>query len=206
MKKILCFGDSNTYGYIPGSGARYSSDSRWPAILKDTFKDKFLLIEEGCNNRTCFANNPDGDIFTGYKILPKLLSDDIDCVILAIGVNDLQKFYRPSDIEIASGIENLVAIVRRICPVTKIIIASPSNMTLDVLKSNFSLMFDELSVKQSEKMSELYRIIADKCGCYFIDLNKIAKVSELDGLHYSKDSHIKIAYALKEIIDKIFEH
>ncbi len=206
MKKILCFGDSNTYGYVPGSGMRYSSDSRWPTILQVLLKDEFLIIEEGCNNRTCFNDNPDGDIYTGYKILPKLLSNDVDCVILAIGVNDLQKFYRPSDIEIASGIENLVAIVRRICPVTKIIIASPSNMTLDVLKSNFSLMFDELSVKQSEKMSELYRIIADKCGCYFIDLNKIAKVSELDGLHYSKDSHIKIAYALKEIIDKIFEH
>ncbi len=35
MKNVLCFGDSNTYGYDPRSyfGGRYDADSRWVDIL-----------------------------------------------------------------------------------------------------------------------------------------------------------------------------
>ena len=29
MKQILCFGDSNTYGLIPGTKDRYDWDTRW---------------------------------------------------------------------------------------------------------------------------------------------------------------------------------
>ena len=29
MKEILCFGDSNTYGLIPGTKNRYGRDTRW---------------------------------------------------------------------------------------------------------------------------------------------------------------------------------
>ena len=33
--KVICFGDSNTYGYDPCSylGGRYDADSRWADIL-----------------------------------------------------------------------------------------------------------------------------------------------------------------------------
>ena len=29
MKQILCFGDSNTYGLIPGSTRRFKWEQRW---------------------------------------------------------------------------------------------------------------------------------------------------------------------------------
>ena len=32
--RVLCFGDSNTWGYIPGTGGRYASDVRWTGVLK----------------------------------------------------------------------------------------------------------------------------------------------------------------------------
>ena len=34
QKNILCFGDSNTWGYIPGTGERYAPEVRWPGGLR----------------------------------------------------------------------------------------------------------------------------------------------------------------------------
>ena len=59
MKKILCFGDSNVYGYIPKNGGRYAVDVRWSGLLKNYFKKQFEIIEAGCNNRVTFDNKTD---------------------------------------------------------------------------------------------------------------------------------------------------
>ncbi len=39
MKNILCFGDSNTYGYNPENGGRYDDASRWTGILQDILRN-----------------------------------------------------------------------------------------------------------------------------------------------------------------------
>lgn len=53
MKTILCFGDSNTYGYRPDTGKRYAEDTRWTGILREKLKDrKIEVIEEGLVGRT----------------------------------------------------------------------------------------------------------------------------------------------------------
>lgn len=46
MKKILCIGDSNTYGYDPRSyiGGRYPEGVRWTSCLSDSF-----VINRGLN-------------------------------------------------------------------------------------------------------------------------------------------------------------
>ena len=35
MKKILCYGDSNTFGYNPYDASRYNEHTRWTAILQN---------------------------------------------------------------------------------------------------------------------------------------------------------------------------
>ena len=112
MKKVLCFGDSNTFGFIPESGKRYDKNTRWSGILAQLATGRFEIIEAGCNNRTAFTDNPAGFEQTGCKVLPTLLNKDLDCVILAIGVNDLQFFYNPTLEEIKNGMRRLVDIVR----------------------------------------------------------------------------------------------
>ena len=74
MKTVLCFGDSNTFGYNPVDGTRYPESIRWSGILKQNLKEEYNVIEAGCNNRTCFIDNPDGIEQTGYKILSKYLT------------------------------------------------------------------------------------------------------------------------------------
>lgn len=204
MKKILCFGDSNTYGYIPNNGARYDKNTRWTGVLSLLSHGKFEIIEDGCNNRTAFAANSAGKIFTGYEILPELLTDDFDAVVLAIGINDTQFLYNLSSIEIASGVEKLINIVKVKSPQAKIILVAPSILTEDVLNGNFACLFDRTSIEKSRQLPLLYQKIAEKQNIEFLDLNSVAKTSSLDGLHYAPEQHLKIAQAIFTILSELF--
>lgn len=204
LKKILCFGDSNIYGYIPNNGARYDKNTRWTGVLSLLSHGKFEIIEDGCNNRTAFAANPAGKIFTGYEILPELLTDDFDAVVLAIGINDTQFLYNLSSIEIASGVEKLINIVKVKSPQAKILLVAPSILTDDVLNGNFACLFDRTSIEKSRQLPLLYQKIAEKQNIEFLDLNSVAKTSSLDGLHYAPEQHLKIAQAIFTILSELF--
>lgn len=200
MKKVLCFGDSNTYGYIPKSGLRYDKNTRWSGVLEHLTNGCYKIIEAGGNNRTGFTDSIDGINFTGYKILPSLLEDDLYAVILAIGINDLQKFYYLTNEDIKSGLERLIKIIKSKNKNTNIILVSPARLTVNILKSSFVSMFDETSIQKSEKIGEIYKNIALKYGFPFLDLNDIINVSPKDGLHYTPEGHKLIAHKLYKIL------
>ena len=90
--RILCYGDSNTWGYIPGSDhKRYSKQERWTGILSEMLGDSYEVIEEGLNSRTLISNDTrsgkEGRNGFDY-LLPCLDSHDpIDLVIIMLGTN-----------------------------------------------------------------------------------------------------------------------
>lgn len=195
MKKVLCFGDSNTYGFVPEKCTRYDKNTRWTGVLQALCGSDFSIIEGGCNNRTAFVDNPAGAEQTGYKILPEYFTKDyFDIVVLAIGINDLQLFFRPTLEEFEQGIEKLIKITKDLSPNAKIILVCPSKLDLAGIKSGvFSFQFDEISVEKSYHLPQIYKKLAEKYACKLVDLNEIVKVSPLDGLHFSAESHKTIA-------------
>ena len=62
MKRILCFGDSNTWGYAPKDGYRFDENTRWTGLLQNALPD-YKIIEEGLNGRTAVWDDP----IEGYK-------------------------------------------------------------------------------------------------------------------------------------------
>jgi len=62
MKTILCYGDSNTWGCIPLTGAqpprRYVPAQRWPGVLRRELGDGASIVEEGLNGRTTVWDDP----------------------------------------------------------------------------------------------------------------------------------------------------
>ena len=110
-KNVLCFGDSNTFGYIAGSGERYSKDVRWTALLGELLGNGYKIFEGGCNNRACFVNHQDGEKFIGKEFVKKYSKYGIDLIVSAIGTNDLQKFYNPSIKELEAGFEEYIDVV-----------------------------------------------------------------------------------------------
>lgn len=195
MKNILCFGDSNTYGFIPQSGLRYDKNTRWTGILQSLSKNEFKIIEAGCNNRTAFIDNPAGLNQTGYKILPEYLKNqNINIIILAIGINDLQLFFNPSLEEFSKGMGKLIKIAQNLSPNSRILLVCPSKLDLTGINNGmFSFQFNKISIEKSLELPQIYKSLAQKYNCDFVNLNKIVEVSPLDGLHFSPESHKKIA-------------
>ena len=154
--KILCFGDSNTFGFNPIDGSRYPANIRWSGILKEELNTKAKIVEAGCNNRTCVANNPAGELFCGTKIFPKILNQDFSHIIIGLGINDLQKIYdiKPNDLE--NGLEELIQTAKEKIPSVEIILLSPNEITENILNSNFNVLFDESSIKKSKSIFKIY--------------------------------------------------
>ncbi len=198
MKKILCFGDSNTFGYNPKDASRYKETERWSGILKEKLLRKnFEVIEAGCNNRKCFVQEPAE--LCGAKLLPEYLQQKLDFIILALGINDVQKFYMPDNSMIKSGILNLINISKKLQKDAKILILAPSILNNNVTTHHyFSNLFNEWSVEKSKEIPKIYTQAAHEAHCDIIDLNEIARVCAVDGLHYEISEHEKIAQKLYE--------
>ncbi len=200
MKKILCYGDSNTFGFNPLDGLRYDEQTRWSALLQANLGNDFKVIEEGANNRTGFVNNKDGFLYSGSKHFPKLISKikDIDILILAIGTNDLQFQYNLSFHKIKNGLENLIQTAKG--KAKRIILIPPVKLSDCILDGYFKIQFDETSISKSKKIGKIYKKLAKIYNLEIFDFNDFTAPSTHDGLHYDKKSHKIIAEKLAEYI------
>nr|WP_330390789.1 GDSL-type esterase/lipase family protein [Anaerostipes sp. 494a] len=111
MKQILCFGDSNTYGLIPGTSERYNWSVRWTGILDQSLSQKgYRIIEEGLCGRTTVFEDPLRDGRKGTAIFPTVLEthQPLELVVLMLGTNDCKTVYDASSNVIGKGMERLV--------------------------------------------------------------------------------------------------
>ena len=205
MKKILCYGDSNTFGFVPETCGRYDKNIRWSGRLGELLKTDFKVIEEGMNNRTGFFKNPIGLKQSGGEYLSIYLQNhrDIDVCILSLGTNDAQIFYNLDNESTKFGLQNLIDSIREANSSTKIVIVPPVKITENILHSGFSLMFNADSINKILDVFYVFEEVAKQQGCYYFDFNKFVSLSETDGLHYSTESHKIIADKLAEFILEI---
>ena len=115
MKRILCFGDSNTWGYEPATGNRYPEDVRWPGVLARELGGGFRVIEEALNGRTTVREDPVEENKNGMDYLRPCLESHapLDLVIVALGINDLKARFFASASDAADGAGVLVSIAQR---------------------------------------------------------------------------------------------
>jgi len=205
MKKIICYGDSNTFGYNPSDGTQYDENTRWTSVLQNKLGAEYEVINEGMCDRTGFVNNPKGFIFSAPKHFPKLISksEDIDLLILWLGTNDLQFQYDISMGAIEKGLENLIKLAEE--KVKNIIIIPPVILSEKVLEGPFNFQFDNVSVIKSRKIGRIFRQIDNIYQCGYFDVNKITTPSDIDGLHYDENSHKIIGEKLAEFVRENFK-
>ena len=110
IKNILCFGDSNTWGFVPGAFdpetlymKRYSILERWPGQLRGIMGKNYHIIEKGLNGRITNVEYSGLSRRSGTSyILPCLyFYSPLDLVILNIGINDIKVIFDRSMMEIS---------------------------------------------------------------------------------------------------------
>ena len=128
MRQVLCFGDSNTYGYVPGTAERYDWDTRWTGIVGTGLMEKgYIVQEEGLCGRTTVFDDPLRPGRRGSELLPIILETHKpeDLIILMLGTNDCKTFYGATAGSIGLGIRKLVRQIRDGAPSAKILLMSP---------------------------------------------------------------------------------
>jgi lysophospholipase L1-like esterase len=206
MKRILCYGDSNTWGYNPLTQDRFDKHERWTGPLSQALGSNYDVIEEGLNGRTTVWDDP----IEGYKngreyLIPCLETHKpLDLVIIFLGVNDLKKRFSLSAYDIAEGAGVLVHTVQK--SDTGIMNSAPQVLLLappPVGKlTAFAEMFDGAEAK-SRRFAEHYARVAAESGCHFLDTSTIIVSSDLDGIHFEQNEHAKLGQAVAKRVQEI---
>ena len=176
MKTVVCFGDSNTWGYVPGSdGERHPREARWPSRLQQLLGPEWDVIAEGLNGRTATIDRPDSEGRNGLPyLLPCLHSHaPVDAVVIFLGTNDVNYI---EDDRIARCVGRLVEIVRR-CQAEPFVVVPPP--------------FDGHALGAS---------FAAELDCPLIDLDGITSypVVNDDVEHLDADGHAAVARVVAE--------
>ena len=210
MKNILCFGDSNTWGFIPGSGERYAHDVRWTGVLQSELGGEYRVLEDGLNARTSVFEDPWSPWRLGSEALPVSLvaQKPLDLLILMMGTNDL-KF---TDAYGASrGADRLIDIAemaqsRKESSVIfpnglKILLVSPILIDPSVAQDPYCDLRG--AAEESKNFAKYYRHIAETRETFFMDAAQFAAPSTIDGIHMLPESHRALGVAMAEKVREI---
>jgi lysophospholipase L1-like esterase len=207
---ILCYGDSNTWGFDPLTQGRYDHRVRWPRVLERLLNEgcppenpAFWVVEEGQNGRTSCREDPvEGDRNGLRQLLPILESHKpLDVVAVMLGTNDLKPRFSPEPYDIARGTQRVVTAIQdsRTGPGNTspqvIMICPPPAVESPVFKHIFGN-----PVELSKKLSPLYRRLAEESGALFLDAGKHIQSSAADGIHLDREAHRRLAEAVAELI------
>lgn len=210
MKTILCYGDSNTWGWDPATQTRFSFDDRWPGVLRRVLGDGYYVIEEGLPGRTTVWDDP----IEGYKngktyLIPCLESHKpLDLVVLLLGTNDLKMRFSvsASDIAVSAGV--LVDIIQRAdvfrarkADIPRVLLLAPP--PLGEL-TEFAEMFTG-GAEKSQKFATHFRRVALDYGCAIMDTSEIIVSSNIDGVHFELSEHHKLGQAVAARVKELLE-
>jgi lysophospholipase L1-like esterase len=223
-KRILVFGDSNSWGFAPCAAndptTRYDSSTRWPTVMAARLGSAFELVEEALSGRTTDLDDFEIDLpsahlrgatFNGAKLLPAILASHLplDLVIIMLGTNDLKKRFKrsPQKIAIASlGLARLIAEceggVATAYPTPKILLIAPPPL-------GTSFHDPEEWGGAHEKSLELgsaFRDAAAVANLPFLDAGQVITTDGMDGIHFTPEAQVKLGEAAAKKVFLILQN
>jgi lysophospholipase L1-like esterase len=218
-KRILVFGDSNSWGFLPCAAneltTRYDAMTRWPGVMASRLGSAIELVEEALSARTTDLDDLQIDLpsahlrgatFNGAKILPAIVASHLplDLVIIMLGTNDLKTRFKRNAQRIAIAVLGLVRLIEEceggvgtVYPAPKILLIAPPP-----LGSGFH--DPEQWVGSREKSLELgaaFRDAASVRNLPFFDAGEVITTDGIDGVHLTPESHLKLG---ESVAKKVF--
>lgn len=218
MKQILCFGDSNTWGYDGESRKRLPWGKRWTSLLQEKFDSEkpsaltkkavtARIIEEGLCGRTTIFEDPLREGRRGTAFLPTLLEthEGIDAVILMLGTNDCKTVFGASAEVIGMGITRLLEQIQRYAPKARVLLISPIYLGEKVWQEGFDQEFSPDSVKVSKELEKVYQRIAREKQVEFLPAAAYVSCCVADQEHMNAQGHQIFASVVYEKLSKMLE-
>ncbi len=206
--RVLCFGDSNTYGMPAdadgwsGPVLRWPVDVRWTGRMQRILGNGYDVIEEGHCGRTVEMPDPliAGADGRAYLVPCLQTHNPIDVVVLMIGTNDTKSRFGRDAERIAASIGRLVDDVETYAadhdgrtPTVLLVAPAPVELRPGMAE------FDDGSVREAQRLSPLLRKLAADRGAAFADAGTVGRVGA-DGIHLTHDSHTPIGELLAGVV------
>jgi lysophospholipase L1-like esterase len=214
QRRILAYGDSLTWGWIPNTptvpATRYPFQQRWTGALTTALGPDYEIVEEGLTGRTTNADAPLDLRLNGATYLPAALATHLplDLVAIMLGTCDTFAYPRRGPFDIAVGMSNLLGIVAAstggVCtayPAPPVLVLAPP-----VLGEVTDPWFRELfhgGREKLQKVAPLYAAAARAFGAEFLDAGTIVAIDGVDGIHLTLDSNRVLGQAVAEKVKTI---
>ena len=184
MKRILCIGDSNTFGFDPRSyiGDRYPEEVRWTDRLPG-----FEVVNRGLNGAKIPLNYE--------RQIEIIRAVEPDLIIVMLGTNDILSGISAE--QTAKRMDNFISAMKE--EGKAIILISPPPVEFGEWVQS-----EEYSDEACE-LAEMYRKVAEKNGCMFADAGKWGVELTYDGVHFSEEGHDTFARRLEELLQRQIE-
>ncbi len=208
-KHILCYGDSNTWGYNAATGGRYDDDVRWTQRLGVMLGEDYLIGEAGLNGRTTVFEDPLNEGLNGLThLLPAMSAHcPLDLLVIMLGTNDTKERFAATGRNITDGLRRLVNKAKglelwngqpRILVVAPIII-DERLYDVDTVAPGMGAG----CVEKSRELPGLFEALAAELGCEYMDANPHVTPAFGDFMHFDLASNERFAKALTAKVKEI---
>ncbi len=211
-RRVLCFGDSNTFGFNAKTGDRFDEQVRWTRKLGKKLGQEYEIIEEGLGGRTAVCEDPFKEGMCGLTYLyPCLMSHTpLDLVIIMLGTNDSKERFSLTPYNVAMGIMRLSEKVKSSMagregmdpPV--LIVSPPPIGERYIEKPAYLATGRDCDVKTKEMVPYL-KTMAEGAGYYFLEAGLTISMGDEDYIHLDEVGHEMMATLLEMKIKEILE-
>lgn len=208
MKKVLVYGDSNTWGDNFLTGERIPDDKQWVNILNKKYSDEYLFLQEGLPGRIAGNEDISKPFKNGKDTFLSVFrtSAPVDILIIALGTNDLQIKYDKTSNDIINDLLWYKKVLEESYEdledrkkyfknekLPKLIYILPINFDYKV---DASVVFNESSEKKRKEIIEYFK--NNKKDFEIIEVNN-AKLFK-DGIHLNYEGHEQIVKAVESVV------
>ncbi len=205
MKHVLCFGDSNTWGFVPATqGERYPFEDRYPGVLQARLGPAFRVHEAGLSGRMSAWDDPLKPDRNGLRQIAAVLETHrpFDCLVLMLGTNDIKRHMDLEAVDCALAQDALLDAVEAAgCGPgggrPAVVLLSPPRVV--EAETPFGRQFDG-AIPKSQGFAAAYAAIARQRNCLFLDAAEVAASSPRDGIHLEREGHRQLGEAIAKAV------
>lgn len=201
---ILCFGDSNTWGFDADNMCRFPKEIRWTGRLQELLGDDYIVSEFGICDMTFGTNDPFYDSCNGTdNIIPAIRANSpLDYVVVSLGINDCKKYLFNSLDTILEDAGKLIYKIQRYSDLNtgspKVIICAQF-VPCERFIQSYPDEFDIESIRKIYQLNGRLKRLCEQMKVLYCDLPYSVEFGK-DGGHYSAEGHISFAKNLAKFI------
>jgi lysophospholipase L1-like esterase len=206
QRTLLCYGDSNTWGFDAATQSRFGRDVRWPGLLQESLGPGWHVVEEGLNGRTTVLDSVLLPGRNGLDYLGPCLESHapLDAVIVYLGTSDLAHRYGMSATDVARGAGRLASVVAGSSAgvggaAPRPILVCPPPLGDTEWRDDWAGAPEKAAL-----LPERFRDVAGALGVELIDLGEATRYGSLDGIHLDAEGHAAVARLVGRTLARLF--